>query len=114
MRVFIGESDRWHGEPLYDAIVKQLRMIEVAGATVYRGIDGYGAKGHIHKQSFWHLSNDLPIMISAIDTAEKIAEATAAVEKMLLDGLIVVSDVEMTRLVHSPPTEEARSATGKP
>jgi PII-like signaling protein len=109
LRVFIGESDRWHGEPLYDAIVKKLRMMEVAGATVYRGIHGYGAKGHTHKESFWHLSRDLPIMISAIDAPDKIVEATAAIEKMLEDALIVVSDVEMTRLVHSLP-EEAQGA----
>lgn len=109
LRVFIGESDRWQGEPLYDAIVKKLRMMEVAGATVYRGIHGYGAKGHTHKESFWHLSRDLPIMISAIDSPDKIVEATAAIEKMLEDGLIVVSDVELTRLVHSLP-EEAHGA----
>jgi PII-like signaling protein len=113
LRVFIGESDRWQGEPLYDAIVKKLRMMEVAGATVYRGIHGYGAKGHTHKESFWHLSRDLPIMISAIDTPDKIVEATAAIEKMLEDALIVVSDVEMTRLVHSLP-EEAPGAADKP
>ena len=114
MRVFIGESDRWHGEPLYDAIVKRLRMMDIAGATVYRGIDGYGAKGHSHKQSFFHPSQDLPIMISVIDTPEKIAEASAVIEKMLADGLIAVSDVEMTRLVHSAPIEETRNATAKP
>lgn len=114
MRVFIGESDRWHGEALYDAIVKRLRMMEIAGATVYRGIDGYGAKGHSHRQSFFHLSRDLPIMISVIDTPEKIADATAAVEKMLTDGLIAVSDVEMTRLVHSAPMEETGNAAAKP
>src|ERR1035438_4745158 len=98
MRVFMGESDRWQGEPLYDAIVKRLRMMDIAGATVYRGVDGYGAKGHTHKESFFHLGNDLPIMISVIDTPDKIVEASAAVEKMLVDGLIAVSDVEMTRL----------------
>lgn len=101
MRVFLGESDRLGDEPLYDAIVKKLRMLDIAGATVYRGIYGYGAKGHTHKQSFWHLSKDLPVMISVIDTPEKIAEAAAAVESMLGDGLIVLSDAEMIRLVRS-------------
>src|SRR5579872_3549711 len=69
LRVFIGEADKWHDEPLYEAIVKRLRMLEVAGATVYRGILGYGAKGHEHKKSFFHLSRDMPIMLSAIDSA---------------------------------------------
>jgi PII-like signaling protein len=114
MRVFMGESDHWHGEPLYDAIVKKLLLIDIAGATVYRGIYGYGAKGHTHKQSFWHLSNDMPIMISVIDSPEKIAAAVEAVEAMLGDGLIVVSDVEMTRLVHSTPVQEVQDAANNP
>ena len=69
LRVFIGEADKWHGEPLFDAIVKKLRMMEIAGATVYRGIPGYGAKGHQHKKSFFHVSCDMPIMLSVVDTA---------------------------------------------
>jgi len=114
MRVFIGESDRWHGESLFDAIVKKLRMIEIAGATVYRGIDGYGAKGHSHKEKFLHLSRDMPIMISVIDSPDKIAAAADAVEEMLTDGLIVISDVEMTRIVRSAPGTEVQSAANNP
>jgi len=102
LRVFIGEADRWHDEPLYDAIVKKLRMMETAGATVYRGIDGYGAKGHQHKKGFWHVSRDLPVMVSVIDSAERIAAAAEAIEEMMEDGLIVVSDVETVRLVCTP------------
>jgi PII-like signaling protein len=104
LRIFLGEADRWHDEPLYDAIVKKLRMMEVAGATVYRGILGYGAKGHEHKKSFLHVSRDLPIMISAIDTPEKIAAAAAAVEGMLEDGLLVISEADMIRLVRHGTT----------
>lgn len=112
LRVFLGEADKWHGEPLYDAIVKKLRMLEIAGATVYRGILGYGAKGHEHKRSFWHPMQDLPVMISVIDTAPKIAEAAAAIESMLDDGLIVTSDVEMVRLVRNRTVTEAADFTG--
>ena len=101
MRIFLGEADRWHDEPLYDAIVKKLRMMEIAGATVYRGIDGYGAKGHSHKKSFFHVSRDLPVMISVIESEEKLSHAAAAVEGMLEDGLIVISDVDIVRLVHA-------------
>lgn len=101
MRIFLGEADRWHDEPLYDAIVKQLRMLEIAGATVHRGIDGYGAKGHSHKKSFFHISRDLPVMISVIESEEKLMQASAAVEGMLEDGLIVISDVDIVRLVHA-------------
>lgn len=106
MRVFLGERDKWHGEALYDAIVKRLRMIDIAGATVYRGILGYGAKGEPHRQHLLHISEDLPIMISVIDSVEKIAEAATVVEEMLEDGLIAISDVDIVRLIHGNPKEE--------
>lgn len=110
MRIFMGEADRWHDEPLYEAIVKRLRMMDIAGATVYRGILGYGAKGHTHKQSFFHVARDLPVMISVVESGEKLSQAAAAVENMLEDGLIVVSDVDIVRLVRSKLPEEAADA----
>jgi PII-like signaling protein len=113
LRVFLGEDDRWHGEPLYDALVKKLRMMEIAGATVYRGILGYGAKGHPHRRSFFHPARDLPVMVSVVDTAEKIREAVEAVEAMLEDGLIVISDVEMIRLVRGSGNAGG-TGTGRP
>jgi PII-like signaling protein len=112
LRVFLGEADKWQGEPLYQAIVNKLRMLEIAGATVYRGILGYGAKGHEHKRSFLHISKDLPVMISVIDTPEKILQAAQAVESMLDDGLIVISDAEMVRLVRRQPEQEGADVTG--
>ena len=99
LRIFLGEADKWHDEPLYDAIVKRLRLMDIAAATVYRGILGYGAKGHEHKKSFLHVSRDLPIMLSVIDTPEAIRAAAEVIEGMLEDGLLVISDVEMVRLV---------------
>lgn len=107
MRVYLGEADRWNGEPLYDAIVKRLHMMDIAGATVYRGILGYGVKGHTHKQNLLHTSRDLPIMISVIDTEQKLNQAAAAVEEMLGDGLIAISDVDIVRLVQSSPEAPA-------
>jgi PII-like signaling protein len=98
MRIFLGEADKWHGEPLYDAIVKRLRMMDIAGATVYRGIMGYGAKGETRRPHLLHISEDLPMVISVVDTPRRIAEAEPVVEAMLQDGLIVVSDVETVRL----------------
>jgi PII-like signaling protein len=100
MRVFLGEADQWDGEPLYEAIVKRLRMLEISGATVDRGILGYGAKGHTHKQSFLHLSRDLPVVISVIDSAEKIEQAAGAIEQMMSDGLIAISDADVVRITH--------------
>jgi len=114
LRVFMGEADRWHDEPLYDAIVKKLRMMEIAGATVYRGVLGYGAKGHQHKKSFFHPVRDLPVMLSIIDTPDKIAAAAEVIEGMLEDGLIVVSDVDMIRLIRSARVAEGSDATVPP
>jgi PII-like signaling protein len=114
LRVFMGEADKWHEAPLYDAIVKKLLMMDIAGATVYRGILGYGAKGHEHKPTIFHPTRDLPIMVSVIDTAEKISAAAEVVEEMLEDGLIVISDAEIVRLVRSSKATEAAHATELP
>jgi len=103
MRIFLGEADRFEDEPLYDAIVKRLRMLDIAGATVYRGVLGYGAKGHTHREHFLHISKDLPVMISVIDAPDKIAQAAEAVEAMMEEGLIVFSEVEYVRLVRPKP-----------
>jgi PII-like signaling protein len=111
IRVFLGEADRWKGEPLYDAIIKKLRMIDISGATVYRGVLGYGIKGHTHKQNMLHTGRDLPIMISIVEAAEKAEQATEVIEEMLGDGLIAISDVEMTRLVRSRPGEDTHAGT---
>jgi PII-like signaling protein len=111
LRVFMGDDDKWNGEPLYDAIVNKLRMLDIAGATVYRGILGYGAKGHEHKKSVFHPMRDMPVQISVIDSPEKIATATEAIEEMLGNGLIVTSDVEMVRVVRGKPGMEAAHAT---
>ncbi len=112
LRVFLGEADKWNGEPLHEAIVNKLRMMDVAGATVYRGILGYGAKGHEHKRSFFHPMRDLPVMISVVDAPDKIAAAAEAIERMLEDGLIVTSDVEMVRLTRGVSALEAPDAAG--
>lgn len=103
MRIYLGESDQWQGEPLYDAIVKKLRVMDIAGATVYRGILGYGVKRHTHKTGALHFSRDLPVMIAVVDTEEKLGPAIDTVEGMMTDGLIVLSDVDVIRLVHAPP-----------
>ena len=115
LRIYLGEADRWHDQPLYDAIVKRLHMMDISGATVYRGIMGYGMKGHTHKQGLFRLSRDLPIMIAVIDSEDKITQGAEAIEEMVEDGLIVISDVDFTRLVrgqHSGATTNANLPTG--
>jgi PII-like signaling protein len=106
LRIFMGEGDKWDGEPLYDAIIKRLRMMDILGATVYKGILGYGAKGETHKEHFLHISQDLPIMISVIEKPDKVSQAISIIEGMMQDGLIVTSEVEMIRLIHASPNPE--------
>ena len=86
MRIYMGESDRWQGEPLYEAIVKRLRMMDIAGATVYVGILGYGVKGHTHKSGILPFSRDLPVMISVVDSEEKLARVMDEIESMMQDA----------------------------
>ena len=113
MRIYLGESDKWEGEPLYEAIVNRLRLMDIAGATVYRGILGYGVKGHTHKSGRLPFSRDLPFMISVVDSEEKLAKAIAGIESMMQDGIIVLSDVDVIRLVRSRPETEASHANGE-
>jgi PII-like signaling protein len=107
LRVFLGAADRWHDEPLEEAILKRLRLMEIAGATVYRGVLGYGAKGHEHRRTLLHPTRDLPVVIEVVDTAEKIQAAAAAIEDMLEDGLLMTCPVEMTRLIRKAGTPPA-------
>jgi PII-like signaling protein len=112
MRIYMGESDRWQGKPLYEAILDRLRSMDIAGATVYRGILGYGAKGHTHKGGRLPFSHDLPVVISVVDSAEKLGEALTGIEAMMEDGVIVLSDVDVIRLVRSRPETETSNANG--
>ena len=105
LRIYIGEDDRWEGEPLHEAIVKKFRMMDIAGATVYRGMMGYGAQQRVHKSGWLGLSSDLPIMISVVDTEEKIRRVLPVCDEMVDEGLVVLSDVEIIKYTHSHPTE---------
>jgi PII-like signaling protein len=111
IRIYLGEGDKLKGEPLFEAIVKRLMMMEVAGATVYRGILGYGAKRHTHKEHRFRLSKDSPIMISVVDVAGRLDEIVDAIAPMMQDGLIVMSDVDVHRFVHSLPGQELTNAS---
>lgn len=95
LRIFIGESDTWHGRPLYQAIVQRLREEGVAGATVLRAIEGYGAKSHLHTARILRLSEDLPLVIEVVDTAENIERVLPALDEMVADGLVTLERVEV-------------------
>ena len=95
LRIFIGESDTWHGRPLYQAIVRRLREEGLAGATVIRGIEGFGAKSHLHTSRLLRLSEDLPLVIEVVDTAENIEKALPMLDEMIADGLMTLEKVQV-------------------
>jgi PII-like signaling protein len=100
LRVHFGENDKWHGKPLYEAIVEKCRELDIAGATVFRGIEGYGASTLIHRSQLFRRSSDLPIMVAIVDMEEKIRNLFPALDEMVDEGLIAMSDVEVIRYVH--------------
>jgi PII-like signaling protein len=83
LRIFVGESDRVHGRPLYEAIVHKARELGLAGATVWRGVEGYGARSHIHTAKILRLSQDLPLVIEIVDSEEKIRAALPALDALM-------------------------------
>ena len=88
MRIYIGESDQWKDKPLYEALVRAMRANDLAGVTVYRGILGYGAHRRVHKDKALHLSHDGSIMLSVVDTEEKLQGFLPIVDQMVSRGLL--------------------------
>ncbi len=99
LRIHIGEDDAWQGKPLYVAIVEKCRELEIAGATVFRGLEGYGANARIRKSHLIPLSSDQPITIRIVDTEENLARLLPALDQMVDEGLIATSDVEVVRFL---------------
>jgi uncharacterized protein len=95
IRIFIGESDTHDGRPLYQAIVEVLRHEGLAGATVLRGIEGFGKSSRLHTAQILRLSEDLPIIIECVDADDKIEAVLPALEDMIGDGLITLERVEV-------------------
>lgn len=95
LRIFIGESDTWHGKPLYQAIVQRLREEGLAGATVVRGIEGFGAKSHLHTSRILRLSEHLPLLIEVVDEAARIDSVLPMLDDMVEDGLVTLEKVEV-------------------
>jgi PII-like signaling protein len=100
MRIYIGESDRWKEKPLYEALVRAMRAHDLAGVTVYRGILGYGAHRRVHKDKALHLSHDSSIMLSVVDTHEKLQGFLPIVDQMVSEGLVVLSEVDIVKYAH--------------
>jgi PII-like signaling protein len=102
--VYIGETDHWHGKPLYAAIVEKARELGLAGATVTRGIMGFGANSRIHTTAILRLSEDLPVVVQLIDRPERIDLLMKHLDDMVTEGLVCTWDVNIERYVHSQET----------
>ena len=114
MRIFLSEEDKWKNKPLHLALVEAMRANDIAGVTVYRGIMGYGAHRRMHKEKPLLSSHHGSVMLSAIDTAEKLRAFQPLVEQMLEEGLVVFSDVDIIKYAFRPADEAgapAQSAT---
>ncbi len=97
LRIFIGESDKWHGKPLYEAIVLKAREIHMAGATVLRGPMGFGAHGRLHTTKIMRLSEDLPMIVEIVDAKEKIDELMPHIDAMVQEGLVTLEPVQVIK-----------------
>ena len=97
LRIFIGESDRWHGTPLYEAIVIKARELHIAGATVLRGPMGFGANSRLHTTKILRLSEDLPMIVEIVDAKEKIDELMPHIDEMVQEGLVTLERVEVIK-----------------
>ncbi len=116
MRIFLSEEDRWKNKPLYQALVEAMRANDIAGVTVYRGILGYGAHRRMHKDKPLLSSHHGSVMLSAIDTAEKLRAFLPLVDQMVEEGLVVFSDVDIIKYAYralDSAQEATISSTGK-
>lgn len=100
LRIYFGESDQWRGRPLYLALLDALKKQGLAGATVVRGVAGFGAHSRIHTASILRLSEDLPLILEVIDTPEKIEQALEVISAMVREGLVTLEDVEVVAYTH--------------
>lgn len=96
LRLHITERDRYRGKPLYEAIVQKCLEMKIAGATVFRGLEGYGESAEIHRSHL--LAHDLPVVVQIVDSEENIQRLLPVVEDMMDKGLIAVSDVKVMRI----------------
>jgi uncharacterized protein len=95
LRIFVGESDTWHGKPLYQAIVERVRQEGLAGATVLRGIEGFGADSRLHTSRILRLSEDLPVVIEIVDTPEQIDRVVPILDEMVGEGMLTLERVQI-------------------
>ena len=109
LRIYVDETDRWEGRPLYQAIVLKAREKGLAGATVLRGMEGFGAHSRIHTTRILRLSEDLPVVVEIVDKVERIQAILPELDQMVGEGLITLEKVHIIAYRHGGAEEEARS-----
>lgn len=100
LRVIVSEDDKWEGEPLYDAIVKRFITMDIAGATVYKAIAGYGPHRRFHKKKTLTSTGEMPVLITVVDTEENINKVLPILDDMVKEGIVILSDVNVIKYVH--------------
>lgn len=105
VRIFVGESDRFDGKPLYEAIVFKARELGIAGATVFRGLMGYGAQSRIHTAKVLRLSEDLPMVIEIVDREDRIQQLLPFLDEHVQEGLVTIEKVRVIQYRHSKSSE---------
>jgi PII-like signaling protein len=111
--VFIGENDTWHHKPLYTEIVHRAHTAGLAGASVFRGIEGFGASSLIHTSRLLSLSEDLPVAIVIVDTEERVREFLPQLDELVGEGLVILDDCEVIRYVGRADGPDETDAKGK-
>jgi uncharacterized protein len=109
LRIFVGESDKWEGKPLYEALVLKAREMGLAGATMLRGLMGYGAASRVHTAKILRLSEDLPVIVEIVDRQEKIASFLPMIDEMVQEGLVTLERVQIILYRHNMSTADRSS-----
>lgn len=107
LTVFVGDTDVWHHRPLYHEIVHRAHQAGLAGASVFRGMEGYGASDRVHTSRILSLSEDLPLAIVIVDAGEKIRAFLPHLDELVTEGLVIIDPVEVIRYVGRGGAEQA-------
>jgi hypothetical protein len=107
VRIFIGEGDKWHHRPLHAALLERLRKEGFAGATVFRGVAGFGARSVLHTTHILRLSEDLPVVLEVVDTEEQVSRLVPILDEMVTEGLVTM---EKARVLKYAPGNRPRPA----
>jgi len=103
LRIYIGETDRYNGKALFQVIVEKAKSLDLAGASVLRGVMGYGANSRIHSAHIVALSNDLPILVELVDSEEYIAKIMPFLDEVMQGGMMTIEDIEVIKYGQKPP-----------